>query len=610
MSYSLHISTSKNAGLVNIQHRQKIPFTLLGLLLVGAHFIFLMSYFEPAISTPDAQSYFVQAKLLAKEGKTYVQTESPLQYIGPHWNRISDNRYYCTHAPGFAVILALIYRFFGPKAALLVNPLMASLSLLGLFLLCRMWIGPGWALLAAALMAVNPFANEHALFGFAHPAVCFFLVWALFFLARWSKTYLVWCALAAGLCIGMIPTIRYPELILCPAFGIFVLFHYKIDKAFLRSVFAGAIGAAIPIAALCLRNQIAYGGFWKTGYAIAIGQKTFSWNYFVDSFLPFLIMLLANGCGLVFVTGIIGIGILSVQRYTWRCGALFAMLVLPITLLYMSYYWGADPQSMRYLLPTFYIYTIASVWLLSVVCVNHYSSAFAGSIVLLLITIVWGLPQSVRPMQHLTNNNAILAKITNVVEKHVEPGSIIITNEGINQHLDFIGDWRLVALFILNAQRHPVTRMLPPGPKMPAPHGLRAPHELRNVEARLKYENLEGKELFDNFSSDVWHWAGANRRVYWLAKQEQINDYKRQLSGHDQLVMVEKIELPDRRLDDMNMRIGPRSPMYHSEEFIAQPEPMSRAMPYPPGPQGPNRIFDLILNGEPLFLVEWIRQSP
>ncbi|MFQ6036033.1 MAG: ArnT family glycosyltransferase, partial [Sedimentisphaerales bacterium] len=530
-------------GNLSIPYRQRTHFILLGLLLVGAHFIFLMSYFEPAISTPDANSYFVQAKLLAKEGKTYVQPESALQYIGVHWNHTGDNRYYCTHAPGLPVILALVYRFFGPKATLWVNPLMASLSLLGLFLLCRLWVGQGWGLLAAALMAVNPFANEHALFGDSHTAVCFFLIWALFFLAQWSKTHSPWWALAAGLFIGMIPTIRYPEILYLPAIGIFVLFHYKNDKAFWSSVFAGAIGAAIPIAALCLRNQIAYGGFWKTGYAIAIGQKTFGWNYFVDSFLPFLIMLLANGCGLVFVTGIIGISILSVQHYTWRCGALFAMLVLPITLLYMSYYWGADPQSMRFLLPTFYIYTIASVWLLSVVCNNRYSSAFAASIVLLLITIVWGLPQSVRPMQHLKNNNAVLAKITNVVEKHVEPGSILIANEGINQHLDFIGCWRLADLWVLKPR--------PPGPPRKFAPNLNIPLPLqnfRNIEARQRYVNLEGKELLDTFTDDIWHWASDIRKVYWLAKEEQINDYKRQLSKHYQLVTVEKIELPGRRL--------------------------------------------------------------
>jgi hypothetical protein len=319
-------------------------------------------------------------------------------------------------------------------------------------------------------------------------------------------------------------------------------------------------------------------------------------------------MLLANGCGLVFATGIIGIAILSIHRDTWRRGVLFAMLVLPITLLYMSYYWGADPQSMRYLLPTFYIYTIASVWLLSVVCNNRYPSALAASIVLLLITIVWGLPQSVWAMQHLKNNNAVLAKITTVVEKHVEPGSIIISNEAINQHLDFLGSWRLVAPFILNAQRHPVARMLPPRPKMPASHGLRAPHELRNVEARLKYENLTGEELFTVFSQDLLQWAGGNRKIYWLANERQIKDYQSAFLQQGEWVTVDKIELPTEEPTIARRFIGrgpPTSAMRRPPPEGIEGEPM----PFPPAPQGPNRIFDLVLDGKPLYLLEWRRSD-
>jgi len=161
---TLNIPGSEDTVINGIQHRRKIPFTLLVFLLSIIHFVFLLAHFEPAISTPDAQGYFAQAKLIAKEGKTYLEPESILQYIGPHWLHTSENRYFTTFPPGFPAILAVIYEIFGPKATLLVNPLMVSLSLLGLFLVCRLWIGEGWALLAAALMAVNPFANEHALF--------------------------------------------------------------------------------------------------------------------------------------------------------------------------------------------------------------------------------------------------------------------------------------------------------------------------------------------------------------------------------------------------------------------------------------------------------------
>ncbi len=49
--------------------------------------------------------------------------------------------------PGLPVIAAAAYRLFGPAAALRVDLVMASLSLLAVFLICRLWIGDGRALL-------------------------------------------------------------------------------------------------------------------------------------------------------------------------------------------------------------------------------------------------------------------------------------------------------------------------------------------------------------------------------------------------------------------------------------------------------------------------------
>lgn|GEM_PF-4555631 len=66
-----------------LQRRNLLFFILISLIVV-IHFVFLMSYFEPAISTPDANGYFAQAKLIAKNGKTYQEPESILEYIGYH----------------------------------------------------------------------------------------------------------------------------------------------------------------------------------------------------------------------------------------------------------------------------------------------------------------------------------------------------------------------------------------------------------------------------------------------------------------------------------------------------------------------------------------------
>lgn len=587
MDISFNIPTSVKSELDSIQHKQRVPFTLVTFLLILFHFVFLIVHFEPAISTPDANGYFAQAKLIAKEGKTYLEPESILQYIGPHWLHRSEDHYFTTFPPGFPAILAVIYKIFWPKAALLVNPLLASLSLLGLFLLCRLWIGKGWALLAAALMAVNPFANEHALFGDSHTAVIFFLIWALFFLIQWVKTDSIWWAFGTGLFVGIIPTIRYPEVLFCLAFGIFALIHFQKKKISWRSLMVGAIGAAIPIGALCIRNQVAFGAFWRTGYALSNEPAHFGWNYFTSYFLSYLQMLLSEGCGLIFILGVVGIVVLCARKSTRKQGILFTMLIVPITLLYMSYYWKPDPQSMRFLLPTFYIYSIAAVWLLHLITINHYRLAWAVSIVLLLITVVWGLPSSLRSMQHLKSHNAVLAQVTSVLENHVKSGSILIANEGINQHLDFIGYWRLIDPSVLKFWRPRPPQIYAPNQDVPTRKVL------RNIEACIKYGNLRGMELFNAFSLDVWQWTGNRRKVHLVANDEQIYRFKSQLSQYDKLVTIDKIEIPDERLDYINMPNGFRPPI---EELIP-----------PQGPMGPNQIFDFLLNGKPLFLVEWTR---
>ncbi|MEW6104227.1 MAG: glycosyltransferase family 39 protein [bacterium] len=568
----------------SIQYKLRVPFTLLAFLFVVIHFVFLVCYFEPAISTPDAQGYFVQAKLIAKQGRTYLEPESILQYIGPHWRHTSNNRYFATFPPGLPLILAIVYKIFGPKAALLLNPLMASLSLVGLFLLCRLWLGESWALLAIALMAINPFANEHALFGDSHTAVVFFLIWALFFLFQWEKTHSPWLAFITGLFIGVIPTIRYPEVLFCFAFGVFVLLHLQRDKVFWHSLIAGAIGALIPLGILCIRNQIVFGVFWKTGYTILRGADAFfAWNYFVDNSLPYLQKIMSEGCGLIFGLGVIGITTLCARYHTWKQGMLFALLVLPITSVYMSYYWKPDPQSMRYLLPTFPIYTIAGVWLLRQISEDRRLSAWASSIVLLLITIFWGLPQSLSSMRYLKKQNGVLAEVTNVVERYISAGSILITNEGISQHLDFIGHWRLVDASVLNSLYQRPPRMFAQS------HNIAPPNAYRNIEAGLKYGNLAGSGLIDLFLDDVWQWAKMSRKaVYLIAKEKQINALKWHLLPEDRLVTIAEIKIP----------IG--SPSRSNAQERLRPE----------GPMGPDQIFDFRWGKERLFLIKWIRKFP
>jgi hypothetical protein len=202
-------------------------------------------------------------------------------------------------------------------------------------------------------------------------------------------------------------------------------------------------------------------------------------------------------------------------------------------------------------------------------------------------------------MEHLRDQSAVLAKITSAVERSVKPGSILIANEAINQHLDFIGRWRLADGAILN-----LPEPLPPG-LLAISRNIRPRRLPRNNEARTKYSGLENQELFDAFSQDVWQWAGKTRKVYWIASAEQVENFKREFPAQDKLITIDKIELPAARLARADMPIGPREQTRPMEGPMTRRRPSAGPTLRPPEPQGPNRIFDLILDGEPLLLVEW-----
>ncbi|HUT64473.1 MAG TPA: glycosyltransferase family 39 protein, partial [Anaerolineae bacterium] len=452
MVTSQNIQNSGETEKADIQKREKDYTLTIAVLLVIIHFVFHMAYFEPAISTPDANGYFVQAKLIAKEHRTYFKTESIIQYVGDHWHKTGNNGYFSEYPPGFPAILAVVFWIFGPEATLLVNPLMASVSLFALFLTCRVWIGRWWGLLAAALMAFNPIANQHALVADSHTATLFFLIWALYFIARWNNTHSLWWSFGTGLFLGIIPTIRYPEVLFTIAFGLFLMLNLRGDRTVWRSLIAGVIGFALPFGTLCIRNHLAFGAFWKTGYSLLNRPIGFGWNYFITHSIHYLQELQSEGCGLMFGLGLIGIAALCARRDTWKRSIFWAVLILPITLLYMAYFWPPDHASMRFLLPTFPVYTIASVWLLQMLSENQRKAAYVGSAVLLFFMISWGLPLSIQPMKNLKSTNAALVQVTRALKNHAEPGSIVIANKHILQHIDFVGYWHLADELVYRAR--------------------------------------------------------------------------------------------------------------------------------------------------------------
>jgi 4-amino-4-deoxy-L-arabinose transferase-like glycosyltransferase len=457
-------------------------------LLLACHFVFLMHYYEPAISTIDSHGYFVQARQLADTGDGAVDTESRVQYVGRTWKSAGRGRYVSMWPPGLPLVLAGARRAFGPGAMFLVNPVLATLCLLAVFLVGRAWFGAGWGLLGAALLGCLPFVNEHAFYGYSHIAVMFFMVWGLFFTVQWVHTRGAWWALAAGVCAGFLACIRYPAALFAVAFGVYGVLCLARDRRAWPGLAAFTLGAGVPVIELCIYNGRVFGTFGITGYSLIGYSPTtlFKWEAFKVFAPAYVQQLLAVGAGYAFVLGVAGIVFLCAQRAQWRRGLLMGLLVLPATLLYMAYPQMPHEQSMRFLLPTLPVYVIASCGLLAGYAKERPIAGAALGGVLLVLTAAWGMPLSVKKMQAIGERQAVLARVAREVKRNVPRGSVLIADEMACHDLDVYGWWRLACTTALSRDRVPL------------------------------YGDSRGDALYEAFLADAGAWAGSGRDMYWL----------------------------------------------------------------------------------------------
>ena len=429
--------------------------------LLLAYVAFLGHYYAPAISHPDANGYWAQGTLIAETGKATFRPQSPAQYIGIHWLVTDSGLYASRYPPGLPLAIALITRMFGPEAGVLLNPILAVMTLLGVFLLTRSVVGSGWAVLAAVTLALNPVFNSHALSSISHMAVAALLVWGLYVLVLWSRHGRLLEAFGAGLLLGCIPTVRYPEALFALGVAVFLLWHWRARQRVWLHCLVAVGGALLPITPLLIRNQLTFGAFWRTAYAITHEQTGFGWNYFQQHWLQYVQGVLGEGMGVLLPLAILGMALMITiprsrlsdnedalrSRLIRPFGVLTALLIVPTMLLYMAYYWGGmggGAETMRFLMPLFPVFSVAAIWALWLLTRQlERVPRLAAVCAIFFVYALWGIPTSLQQCRELAYQHRILARTTAALRAHVPTGSVIMANQGILQHLDFIRAWRL-----------------------------------------------------------------------------------------------------------------------------------------------------------------------
>jgi 4-amino-4-deoxy-L-arabinose transferase-like glycosyltransferase len=506
--------------------------------------LYLARYFAPAISTPDANGYWAQGSLLAKTGRTWFTPASDVQYIGIHWLVAEDGRYFSRYSPGLAVPIALGYRLFGYAATVLINPVLAVLGLFGMFLLSRRLLGPWWGVFGALLLTVTPDYARHALQNDSHMAVTALLIWGMWLLLRWHQDGRWPDILGAGVVLGTIPAVRYPEALFALGVGGLLLLHLWRQPRRWPHALLGLAGALLPLLPLMLRNQLAFGAFWRTAYSLTHEQTGFAWEYFQAHAVDYVRALNANGVGLFFGLGLAGMALMWFRRDLRPWAAFLSLAVVPITLLYMAYYWvpgrlGGESAAMRFVLPTFPCYYLSGMWALQTLAASQPRRA-----VLVLAAVtglcqgVWGAFNIAADTPRQCYSRQALAVLTHEMQRQVPRDAIVFSAPAVLQHLDFVRWWRCADLSGLRPRAGRLGRRAGADPEAPMP--------MQAEKQRIASEKYAGQGLFGReraIAYDLREWA-AGAPVYFVGSDEEMQRLAPSYFGGRYLTPVARVQMP------------------------------------------------------------------
>lgn len=530
---------------INTDKRLRTVLIYFLLLMVLAGFcLTLTMYWEPAIMTPDANGYWAGGSLIAETGKAWFRAESDTQYIGIHWLMGPEGRYFCRYPPGLSMFIAGFYSLGGYKSSILVNPILALLSLVGLFFLIKVSLGHWWALIGTAFMAFNPLFIQQSIWCFAHIAVTFLLIWGAYLLFRWQENKKPLVLFSSALFFGIIPTVRYPEGIFILSFILFYLINIKGLKKWWLHLVAGTAGILLPIIPLLIRNHHAFGKFYLTGYSLTQEQTGFSLSNIKSNLVVYLKSFNTVGLGFFFAVGIAGLIGMILLKKTRQNGIFLAFLTISSLVLYNLYYWsspGQDVATLRFFLPVFFCFIVAAIWILSYLSVKKSKVLKAMALVLIVFQLVWTVFIFIdldKGLKDLKYKKSVLVTVTNSLEENVKEDSVIIAHPDILQHLDFVRKWRLAEI---------ITRPVPEkaGPVPGSGYDEASPMQEEKMELRIeKYEGLLPAEIESLLAEDILDWADGSK-VFFLLTEEQLTSLRGKIFNKGSLKVVKRIKLPE-----------------------------------------------------------------
>lgn len=430
---------------------------LLGLALLAWQ---LWGYFVPAYyGLTDENGYLVTAQGLALRGDPAKTIRDPYQFAGETMMQRDPATLFVRQPIGYPLLCAAAYKIMGPDGPFWVSPALALAAVLATYTLVRSVLGPLPGGLAALVIGSHSLVAYYGLRALSHSTDLLLCTLGLWLLWRWYKRGGWWTAGLAGLILGFAVTVRYLDVLLWPA-AAFLFAAQTIGwgsarvagsrHASWKDVAAGLAGITAGLLPVLWYQHVAFGAFWRTGYAAGGNATSFSIGWFIQHIPMLCDCLLRPGLGLVLLTPLAVAGIVALW---WRARVLGVFLALWIGLLVGGYtaYYGA-PQSNTLLYARFFLgvypaLVLAALWLGFGAGWTGRASRVAQVAVALAALLTASLNFSDARMSHELRQlyfvNRMADAAVRLTTQHAPAGAVVVADYWMAYLLDYRGDFQI-----------------------------------------------------------------------------------------------------------------------------------------------------------------------
>ncbi|MBD3277576.1 MAG: hypothetical protein GF388_04685, partial [Candidatus Aegiribacteria sp.] len=260
-------------SVLDIVRRPSSAAFLAALMIPLALFSVWMAYvpFEGIPKGGDEAAYYFQSKIYAsgRMAAPVPEVENPRAQFPFRHFIFRDGKWFIVYTPFHSLLMS---PFTAAGAAPLLGPLEGLLSVLGIYLLIRLWTNETLARICLILLVLSPFFLFMTTTFMAHNTNLMLMVWALYAISRRVKGGSAGFSVASGFLIGLAFTTK-PYPVLAWMFFLVVAVITGCRKNWFRILFPAALAAAVPFALFLTVNAYYTGNPLQTGYDLVRGGK-------------------------------------------------------------------------------------------------------------------------------------------------------------------------------------------------------------------------------------------------------------------------------------------------------------------------------------------------